>query len=468
MAADKKMSAVQNPERISPSSVPQELLKKYYKSGPRYTSYPTAPQFKSEFDATAVKAQWLKAGKGLSLYIHLPFCEKRCLYCGCYTESGHSKETVKEYLAALGRETGRILKLIGQKRKVGQLALGGGTPTSLAPDLMAELINGLKKNFEFPPDGERSIEIDPRSVDDSYLDLLSELGFNRFSFGVQDLDPELQKKIGRVQSAEKIAGLITHLRGLGHKAINIDLIYGLPGQTLQSFGGTIRQIVKIKPFRIALFGYAHVPWVSPHQKTLEAYAIPTPEERTAIFGMAFDGLRDAGYENVGMDHFALPTDELVLALKSRTLTRNFMGYTTRRGLDLIGIGASAISSVGACYTQNVKDVRQYIELAGESTWVKALLLTKEDEMRRELILDLFCNCFLDTARLEKKFSIVFGEHFAPELDALREMEKDGLVVIAPGSLEVTALGRYFIRNICMTFDQYLTPGDQAGRYSKTI
>ncbi len=458
-------------KRLSPDTVPSRLLKKYYKSGPRYTSYPTAPQFKSEFDREAVLAEWRKTnlpqGKGLSLYIHIPFCGKRCLYCGCYTETGHKKDTVKNYLEALQIEVDRTLGVIDPKRSLEQLALGGGTPTFLQPEFMAELVNGLKKSFNFSSAAERSLEIDPRSVNNDYLDALIELGFNRFSFGVQDLDPNVQKNVGRVQPEEKIVALLEHLRKRGQNAINIDLIYGLPGQTLESYAVTIDKVIKIRPSRVALFGYAHVPWVSPHQQALEQYSIPTPEERMALFGLAYNKFLDRGYAHVGMDHFALPDDELIKALKSRTLTRNFMGYTTRRGLDLIGIGASSISSVGATYAQNVKDVAKYIEQAGTDTWVKALILTSEDLLRRELILDLFCNFYLDLSALEQKFGIGFAEHFAPELEKLKEMQQDGLIEIAPDHLRVTDLGRFFIRNICMTFDQYLEADSQA-RYSKTL
>jgi len=466
------MSRQDKPRRISPDTIPESLLKKYYKSGPRYTSYPTAPQFKAEFDQEQLKAEWLKTntpkGKGLSLYLHIPFCEKRCLYCGCTTEAGHSQETAKEYLNELSKEVARIKKIIDASRPVDQLALGGGTPTFLKPELMTRLLNSLKADFHFPTAGERSIEIDPRTVDDAYLDLLSELGFNRFSFGVQDLDPQVQKNVGRLQSEKKIASLLSHLRQLGHDAINLDLIYGLPGQTTQSFGRTIDRVVKLKPSRIALFGFAFVPWVCPHQKALEKFHIPDPKERMALFGLAYNRLLDSGYEHIGLDHFALPQDELILALKSRTLARNFMGYTTRRGLDLVGIGASSISSVGATYAQNEKEVMKYIGKAGESEWVRALILSKEDLLRRELILDLFCNFFLDTAGLERKFQINFKKHFAAEIAALREMEQDNLIQLSEANLKVTALGRFFIRNICMVFDQYLSGEDSKSKYSKTL
>jgi len=458
--------------RISPATVPAWLLKKYFKSGPRYTSYPTAPQFKSQFDKDQVQEEWRKTnspkGKGLSLYLHIPFCEKRCLYCGCYTEAGHGPETVNQYLKAMDLECRSILKIIDPARSVEQLAMGGGTPTFLKPVQMRALVEGLKKEFNFSSAGERSIEIDPRSVDEQYLDLLLELGFNRFSFGVQDLDPEVQRNVGRIQSEEKIIGLVSHLKNRGHHAINLDLIYGLPGQTPQSYEATVSKIARLRPSRIALFGYAHVPWVSPHQKALEQYHIPSPEERMALFGLAYDKLLASGYKHVGMDHFALPDDELIQALNSRTLTRNFMGYTTRRGLDLIGIGASSISSVGASYAQNEKASEKYMAKAWDSAWVKALLLSGEDRLRRELILDLFCNFYLDVKKLEQNFSVDFKNHFAPELEGLGPMAQDGLVELSDDHIQVTDLGRFFIRNICMCFDQYLDRENPEARYSKTL
>jgi oxygen-independent coproporphyrinogen-3 oxidase len=463
---------IQKPERLSPRNIPKELVMKYLKSGPRYTSYPTAPHFKSDFDEEKVKEEWSKTnypkGNGLSLYVHIPFCAQRCLYCGCTTEAGHTMETAEQYVSALFKETERILQIIDHERSMEQLALGGGTPTFLKPGLMARLIQGLKERFRFAEAGERSIEIDPRTVDNDYLDLLSGIGFNRYSFGVQDLDPMVQKNVGRIQHEEKISELLSHLRKIGHNAINIDLIYGLPGQTPESFSRTIEKIIRLKPSRIALFGFAFVPWVSPHQKALEQYHIPNPEERMTLFGLAYDLLFDAGYEHIGMDHFALPEDELIRALKSRTLTRNFMGYTTRRGLDLIGIGASSISAVGATYAQNEKEVRKYMEKAETQTWVKTLLLSNEDLLRRELIIDLFCNFYLDISELEKKFGINFQEHFASELKELEGMQQDGLIQIARDYLKVTDMGRFFIRNICMTFDQYLKKDDARVRYSQTI
>jgi len=524
---------------LSPGDIPQELLEKYVTSGPRYTSYPTAPQFRSDFDVQELHREWaasngprgnvikspkgnvikspkgnvsnspqenvLKSplGKGLSLYLHIPFCRRRCLYCGCFTRVERDQETAALYVNALLRESDRLLKLVSPERPVEQLALGGGTPNFLSPENMRRLMEGLRERFNFDPAGERSIEIDPRIADEDYLDLLVSLGFNRFSFGVQDLDERVQQIIGRVCEEERLFRLVNHLRRRRIDAVNLDLIHGLPGQTLESFGRTIDEIIRQRPSRIALFGYAHVPWMGPHQRALEAHGIPGPEAKTALFGLAFDRLLSAGYEHVGMDHFALPDDELIRALRSRTLTRNFMGYTTRRGLDLVGMGASAISSVGRTYTQNLKDIDGYMDVmlkpdvaagpdaamsadnavgpdvaantdiaantgaAGGLAWFRGLVLDAEDELRRDIIIDLFCNFHLDLASKEKKWGVDFKRHFAHEIEALLPLEEDGFLKITARELAVSELGRFFIRNICMVFDAYLGK-NPAARYSRTI
>lgn len=456
---------------ISPRTVPAELAARYSTSGPRYTSYPTAPQFKAGIEHAVLEQQWRASNAGnagLSLYVHIPFCRKRCLYCGCHTTVCHDPVRAERYVQALLKEADRIATIIDPVRSVQQLALGGGTPTFLKPDVMAGLINRLKQVFSFADDGERSIEIDPESVDAHYLDVLLELGFNRFSFGVQDLNPEVQRAIGRVQSEAGLVEKLAHLQQRGCSAINLDLIYGLPLQTPESFGATVMKVVGLRPSRVAVFGYAHVPWVSPHQQPLEKYHLPSASERLELFGLAYEMFLAAGYRHVGMDHFALPEDELIQALSERSLTRNFMGYTTKRGLDLVGLGASSISAVNHTFAQNEKDVDAYMERAGTPLWVKGLVLTPEDCLRGEVILELMCNFFLDLAMVEHKYGIDFGRHFAPELAQLAAMEADGLVRVQPGQIEVTQLGRFFIRNICMPFDEYLKLDQPAAKYSKTI
>ena len=333
---------------------------------------------------------------------------------------------------------------------------------------MSTLVNGLKERFNFVAEGERSIEVDPRSVDLEYLDVLCGLGFNRFSFGVQDLNANVQKAIGRVCPEEVIAERLSHLRSKGHHALNIDLIYGLPLQTPDSFGETIERAIRLEPSRVALFGYAHVPWVSPHQQALERHGIPDANERMELFGIGFEKFTGAGYSLIGMDHFAREGDELVQALHNRSLTRNFMGYTTRRGLDLIGLGASSISSVGGTYTQNIKPVKEYLDQAGEETWVKGLVMTAEDFLRGEVILELMCNCYVDIPAIEDKYQINFSEHFADALTELAELQADGLVEAAPQHIAITEMGRFFMRNISMPFDEYLKKETTTGRYSKTV
>jgi len=349
------------------------------------------------------------------------------------------------------------------------MALGGGTPTSLAPEQMARLVEGLAARFRFDPDGERAIEVDPRGMDEAYLDLLLELGFNRFSFGVQDLDPTVQQNVNRILEPGKLERLLSHLRGRGCEAINLDLIYGLPGQTPESFFETIRQVVQLRPSRIATFGYAHVPWVSPHQQALRDLGLPDPAARMELFGAAFEQLVDSGWVHIGMDHFARPEDELARALANRTLTRNFMGYTTRKGLDLVPLGASSIGAVAATYTQNHKALGDYLGARGPARWQRGWLLDREDLLRRDVIRALLCNFHLDKEEVEADHQVEFDRHFASELAALGPFLDDGLIELKERSLEVTLPGRFFVRNICMTFDTYLSgETDTSQRYSRTI
>ena len=459
--------------RVGPRQVPGDLLKRYQKSGPRYTSYPTAPQFTGDLDKAAVLKR-LAAGNrtepgGLSMYLHIPFCRSRCSYCGCYTLLGYGEAETRNYARSLLAEADWWLETVGRNRPVRQFALGGGTPTFLTPETMRWLIEGLQDKLQFASKGERSIEVDPRGVDSGYLDLLLELGFNRVSFGVQDLDPVVQDNVKRVLAYEKLVGHFEHLAARGMTAINLDLIYGLPGQTAASFERTMKQVIALRPSRIATFGYAHVPWVSPHQKQLEGLDIPGPGLRMELFGLAYDMLLDAGWRHVGMDHFALPEDELVKALDSRTLTRGFMGYTTLRGLDLIALGASAISAASGTYTQNAKAVPEYLRLEGGDRWVRGYVLDQEDELRRDIIMDLFCNFYLSIRQVEAKFDICFADHFAAELDAMKPLVDDGLLVVTEDELAATDLGRFFIRNMSMIFDTYLRhEADTTHRYSKTI
>jgi oxygen-independent coproporphyrinogen-3 oxidase len=461
---------------LGPRDIPGALLRRYQTSGPRYTSYPTAPQFTSDLDWDEVLRRWRGNGdapspapRPLSMYVHVPFCQSRCAYCGCFTRTGADAGEMVRYVGAVLDNADWVKAVLGADRPVEQLALGGGTPTSLGPRLLGRLLRGIAARFELSPLGERAIEVDPRRIETSDLDALIDIGFNRFSFGVQDLDPAVQRLINREMPAEKLAGLIAHLRARRQRAINVDLIYGLPGQTEASFETTIRRVIELGPSRIATFGYAHVPWVSPHQGPLEAAGLPGPEARMALFGLAWDLLVEAGWRHVGMDHFARPDDELIQALERRTLTRSFMGYTTRRGLDLVPLGASAIGAVHATYVQNTKSLSEFVAAGGIDRWVRGFVLSAEDELRREIILELLCNFHLDTAAVESRYGIDFASHFAREIEDLGPFEDDGLVTIGDGEIRVTDLGRFFARNISMTFDAYLrTEGETSRRYSKTI
>ncbi len=456
---------------LSPRQVPAELLARYQANAPRYTSYPTAPQFVPSLDEAEAARRWKASNtsspRELSLYIHIPFCRVRCLYCGCHTRVGCSDSLVDGYIAAVLQHLDASLELVDSSRPVEQLSLGGGTPSYLTLSQMTGLLRSLRDRLSFTSRGERAIELDPRTADADYIDLLLDLGFNRISFGVQDLDVSVQEAVRRILPVERIASLMSHLGSRGMKAVNLDLIYGLPRQTPESFGRTVEQIIALAPSRIALFGYAHVPWVSPHQKELEPFPMPGPAERMEIFGQAYERLVAAGYLHVGMDHFAREDDELIQALRTRTLSRNFMGYTTRRGLDLVALGASGISSVGGTYAQNEKDIDRYVQGTG-MRWTRGFLLSEEDRLRREVILDLFCNFHLDLRDVERRFGIVFRSHFARELSALQSFIEDGLVELREDSLSVTDLGRFFVRNVAMVFDQYMRGGEGEPRYSKVI
>ncbi|MBN1550576.1 oxygen-independent coproporphyrinogen III oxidase [bacterium] len=457
---------------VSPLHIPVIYLDKYSCRGPRYTSYPTAPHFKPDFDQEAIKVLWKASNDNpsdnLSLYVHIPFCTSRCLYCGCYTEIHHTDHIHELYIRSIINELQMICTLINTSRKISQMAFGGGSPTSVNYRHLETFLDAIHKYFLFSPESELSIEIDPRSIDCDYLDQLITLGFNRFSFGVQDLDPTVQKNVHRSLDENALSGLINHLHRRGYYAINIDLIYGLPGQTTKTFTHTLKKISDMKPSRIAVFGYAHVPWISPHQKALEKFKIPDANQRTQLFGAAFEQLTANGYHHIGMDHFALSDDDLFIALKNHELTRNFMGYTTQRNLDLIGLGASAISAINGCYTQNIKGVAEYVSSNDSYRWHKALILSDEDLIRRDLILELFCNFHLDIPNFESRHQLNFETHFRKELASLKGFISDDMLRINKHSLSVSPLGRYFIRNICMVFDQYITSETNKTRYSKTL
>lgn len=405
----------------------------------------------------------------MAIYVHVPFCRTRCLYCGCNTQTVRNADRVQVYLDHMMLEVRRLGESLTQLPPVRVLSMGGGTPTLLEKKQMHDLVQQLRACMPLAESAEMAIEVDPRSVDANDLNHLVDLGFNRFSFGIQDLDPAVQQAVHRVIPFEKVAERMAALKGRGDLPVNVDLIYGLPCQTETSFGRTLEQIIDLSPSRLALFGYAHVPWMCPHQKALEKFELPDERLRWRLLGLAFDRLIEAGYVPVGMDHFARPDDELVHALNQGRLSRNFMGYTPHRGLDIVAMGASAISAVGHTYAQNTRSSDDYTQAMDRGmAWERARFLTEEDVLRREIILDLFCNGVLDIGGIETRFEVDFHRHFESELERMDAMAGDDLVQVTRHEVQVTGLGRHFIRNLCMVFDAYLEDRDVPQRYSRTV
>lgn len=443
------------------------LIDKWRTRAPRYTSYPTAPQFHEIPDSAVQAAHGRNAGP-FTAYVHLPFCVQRCLYCGCHVEIQRKKEVADPYVEALITEAQLRAALMQPGRQLSQLSLGGGTPTFLLPEQMRRLITGLRDAWSFAPDADLAIEIDPRSVDDDYLGQLVELGFNRFSFGVQDLDPEVLKVVHRDQPVDLTESALRSLQRRGTFDINMDLVYGLPEQTPQRFRNTVAVIAEMHPTRIALFQYAHVPWIKSAQKGLERYMMPDSASKAEMFAIAAQTFRAAGYEAVGMDHFALPGDALLAAQEAGTLQRNFEGYTTHGGLDLFGMGVSSIGGFGGIYAQDLKDRKAWTAsiLAGRLPTERGYVLSDEDELRRRVIMALFCN--LNVTMDKAEYTLL-----AAPIAALGALAADGIVDVtyspdgAECAIQITALGRHFIRNVCAVFDAYLEADAGARRYSVT-
>ena len=460
---------MQDPRRVS-----LDLRKKYDIQGPRYTSYPAAPHF-HPIPAADVLSQWtarsaLAEDPGLSLYLHIPFCRTRCAFCGCHSIVPRDPEIIERYTRAILQEMELASTRLGPRRPVRQIALGGGTPNFPSEEQIERILRGLELTWAIAPGAELSVEIDPRSATPGKLDVFLRHGFNRFSLGVQDFTPAVLSLIRRGQDLMQVEHVVSYLRSQDCTSINFDLIYGLPGQDLASAARTAEETVRLRPGRIALYSYAHVPWLQPNQKALERSGLPSPDLKLELFLTMLDRFHDAGYISVGMDHFALPDDPLAQALELRTLRRNFMGYTTGRGLDLAAFGASAISSVGASYSQNAKDIETYLAGidAGTLPVERGFLLGPDDEIRRELIIELFCTFSADLGSLGARFGIEPGPYFAEDVARLEPMIDDGLVSVTPGAITVSETGRFFIRNICMAFDRYLERDPAARAYSRTV
>jgi oxygen-independent coproporphyrinogen-3 oxidase len=449
-----------------PAHIPvtPELLLKYDRPGPRYTSYPTAVEFHDSYDAEAYRSSLAEAAARaddpLSLYVHLPFCAERCTFCGCSVIITKKRPVVAEYLTYLHREIRLVAAALRGRRKLVQYHWGGGTPTYHTPAEMRALQAVVRECFDIQPDAEVAVEVDPKVTTPEQIDTLLELGFNRLSMGVQDFTPEVQAAVERNQTEAETRSLYEHARRAGFSSINFDLIYGLPRQTLPTFRTNLDAVLALRPDRVAVYSFAYIPWVKGNQKTIDTAELPSPELKVELFCLAREAFLAAGYRPVGMDHFALPEDELSLAIEKRTLHRNFMGYTVKHAPDMIGVGTSAIGDVAGAYAQNVKKLSEYYPAieAGRFPIERGYRLSDEDQIRRYAITQLMCNFYLERRATAERFGIDFDSHFAFELEVLEAPEgpiDSGFVALTPEAIVVLPLGRLFVRNIAMIFDVYL-------------
>ncbi len=449
------------------------LIQKYNQSGPRYTSYPTAVQFHENFTDVDYKAaieRGNQSGRPLSLYFHIPFCDTVCFYCACNKIPTRDRSRSQPYLDRVFKEMEMQSALVDNSRVVNQLHWGGGTPTFLNNDEMTQLMTKTREYFNLHDDdaGEYSIEIDPREANRESVKLLRDLGFNRMSLGVQDFDPDVQKAVNRIQTEEETFEVLHAAREFGFHSINVDLIYGLPKQTHDSFLQTVDKIIAEKPDRISVFNYAHMPEMFPPQKRIHEIELPEPDVKLETLRDTITHLTNAGYVYIGMDHFALPDDELTKAQQNETLYRNFQGYSTHADCDLFAFGATSIGMVDNTYSQNVRGLDDYYARidAGELPVFRGLELTQEDILRRDVITRLICHFHLDFGFIEKAYGIDFNNHFANELEALQDMQADELLTVSEKEIRITPKGRMLIRNICMVFDAYLQ--HSKARFSKVI
>jgi oxygen-independent coproporphyrinogen-3 oxidase len=452
----------------------EEFLNKYNRPGPRYTSYPTAPVWQENFGPSDLQEVFRKADPGgapVSLYMHLPFCESLCLFCACNVVIQKDKKAAAPYLETLKREMEQVSRHVSRRRPVIQFHWGGGTPTYLNPEQMEELFGYARERFTFASDAEIGVEVDPRVTTAKHLETMRRLGFNRLSLGIQDFNPEVQRAVHRIQPYEMTRDTIQAGRRLGFESINVDLIYGLPHQTAQSFGETVDKVIGLGPDRVAMFSYAHVPWLKKQQGSFVKY-LPEGMEKFRIFQRGLEGFLAAGYLYIGLDHFARPSDELAVAQKNRTLHRNFQGYTTKAGADLYGMGVSAISGIGVAYAQNYRDLASYeaaVQAGGLAT-MRGYRLTADDLVRRAVISRLLCHTVIRKREVERDFAISFDDYFEEELGRLEEFIADGLVRMSAEEIRVTVLGQIFIRNVAMIFDAYLKGQAVGSRplFSKTL
>ena len=454
--------------------VGEEFLARYNRPGPRYTSYPTAPVWNDSFgpdDLERVHEEAERARSPVSLYMHIPFCESLCLFCACSVIIQKDKRVAPPYLSVLKQEMERVSRSVSKNREVVQFHWGGGTPTYLTPEQIEDLFGAVRARFTFAADAEIGIEVDPRVTSPAHLETLRRLGFNRLSMGIQDFHADVQKAIHRIQPFELTRDLLFAARELGFDSINVDLIYGLPFQTPERFAYTVEQILQLTPDRVALFSYAHVPWLKKQQGSFAAH-LPEGMQKFEIFRTGLLKFLEAGYLYIGMDHFAKPQDELAISQRKRTLHRNFQGYTTKAGADLYGMGVTAISGIQNAYAQNHRELAAWekaVEERGIAT-MRGYSLSEDDRLRRAVISRLLCHTVVIKEEIAREFGVDFDRYFADELARLEASREDGLVLLEAGEIRTTWLGRIFIRNLAMVFDPYLEKQQLASKplFSKTL
>jgi oxygen-independent coproporphyrinogen III oxidase len=454
--------------------VSEEFLARYNRPGPRYTSYPTAPVWNDAFgpgDLEKVHEEAERARTPVSLYMHIPFCESLCLFCACNVIIQKNKDVAPPYLGVLKRELERVSRSVSRERQVVQFHWGGGTPTYLTPAQIEDLFGATREHFTFAEDAEVGIEVDPRVTSREHLETLRRLGFNRLSMGIQDFHPEVQKTINRIQPFELTRDLLLAARELGFDSVNVDLIYGLPYQTPERFAHTVDEILELAPDRVALFSYAHVPWLKKQQGAFAAH-LPEGMQKFEIFRTGLMKFLEAGYLYIGMDHFAKPGDELAIAQQNRTLHRNFQGYTTKAGADLYGMGVTAISGIQNAYAQNQRELAAWEKAVAERgiATMRGYHLSEDDRLRRAVISRLLCHTVVVKEEIAREFGIDFNDYFAEELRRLEPSREDGLVSIESNEIRTTWLGRIFIRNLAMVFDPHLEKQQLAAKplFSKTL
>jgi len=458
------------------TAISAQLLQRFDVNGPRYTSYPTADRFVEAFTADDYAQALRHRSHGqasllpLSLYVHIPFCESLCYYCACNKIITKHHERGAHYLDYLAREVMLYVAQLGSGQSVSQLHLGGGTPTFLSDDELSQLMAMLRTHFNLVPGGEYSVEVDPRTVDAKRLQTLAGLGFNRISFGVQDFDPEVQKAIHRIQPVERVFELVEQARQIGFESVNVDLIYGLPRQTPESFARTIHQVKALRPDRIALYAYAHLPERFKPQRRIVAEELPNAAGKVGMLASALAAFEDAGYVYIGMDHFALPEDALAVAKRQGRLHRNFQGYSTQPDCDLMALGVSAIGRIGATYSQNAKTLEEYCDLIdqGHLPVTRGLALTRDDLTRRAVIMALMCQGQVLFESIEVAWALDFRRYFASEMAQVEDMQGQGLVTVDAQGIQVTPEGWYFVRAVAMVFDRYLQADRHRAQFSRIL